>query len=181
MAKTSTTPELLIVALQDLNDGEYAVVDRISSFAAGVSPALARFIHDERERATRQYARLKKALAALGAPPTDAPNIWLRAELDDAARDYETIVPGALRDIALVGAFRKAKQSERVSYETAIGLAAVTGNAGLEASLLLCRDEEVAADATLARLLQDLLAQISEWRSISQRTDRAGLRLNKQA
>lgn len=162
MKKTSTVQELLIVALRDLNDGEHAVVERISSFAAGVSPALARHIDDERERATRKYARLEKALDALGASPTDAPNIWLRAELDDAVRDYETIVPGPLRDIALVGALRKAKQSERVSYETVIGLAAVTGNADLEASLLLCRDEEVAADATLARLLQDLLAQILE-------------------
>ncbi len=161
MAKTSTTQELLVVALQDLNDGEHAVVERAPPFATGVSPALARYIKDEVERAARQSTRLEKALDVLDAPPTDAPNIWLRAELDDAARDYETIVPGRLRDIALVGAFRKAKQSERVSYETAVGLAAVTGNAGLEASLQLCRDEEEAADATLERLLQELLAQIS--------------------
>jgi ferritin-like metal-binding protein YciE len=160
MAKTGTTRNLLIVALQDLNDGEHAVVARIPSLAAGVSQGLARYITEERARAERQCARLEQALGALEAPATDAPNIWLRAELDDAARDYETIVPGALRDIALVGAFRKAKQSERVSYETAVGLAAATGDADLESSLQLCRDEEETADAALARLLQDLLAQV---------------------
>ena len=91
---------------------------------------------------------------------TGPPNIWLRAILDDAARDYETIVPGPLRDIALVGAFRKGQQSARVSYETAIGLARVTGRSDIETRLLLCRDEEAAADAALARLQQDLLGEI---------------------
>jgi len=161
MAKTSTAQELLIVALQDLNDGEHALVERLQAFAGEISPGLAAYLAEERERAARQSARLEAALDDLGAAATDAPNIWLRAELDDAARDYETIVPGHLRDIALVGAFRKAKQSERVSYETAAGLARVTGKAGLETELLLCRDEEAAADAGLAQLLQLLLAQIN--------------------
>lgn len=161
MTKTSTAQQLLIVALQDLNDGEHAVVERIPSFAVGVSPALARYINDERERAARQSTRLENALDALGASPIDAPNIWLRAELDDAARDYETIVPGPLRDVALVGAFRKAKQSERVSYETAVALARATGKSVLQTCLLLCRDEEAAADDALKQLLQNLLIQIS--------------------
>ena len=160
MAKTGTAHELLIVALQDLNDGEHAVAARIVSIARKVSPGLARYMIDERHRAARQSARLEAALKAFDAPATDAPNLWLRAELDDAARDSKTIVPGPLRDIALVGAFRKAKQSERVSYETAVGLAKVTGQTGLARTLRLCRDEEAEADATLALLLQDLLAEV---------------------
>jgi ferritin-like metal-binding protein YciE len=160
MAKTGTARELLIVALQDLNDGERAVTERLPAFADGVSAGLAGYLSEERDRAAAQSARLEQSLAGLGAPATDAPNIWLRANLDDAARDYRTIVPGDLRDIALVGAFRKAQQSARVSYETALGLAGTVGNPALADDLALCRDEEAAADAALARLLQALLARI---------------------
>lgn len=160
MGNTSTVRDLLIVALQDLNDGERAVIERVPGFADGVGAGLADHIAAELERARHQAQRLERALDDLGAPATDAPNLWLRAELDDAARDYETIAPGALRDIALVGAFRKARQSERVSYETAIGLARVSGKSGLATALERSRDEEAAADAELARLLHDLLARI---------------------
>ncbi|HEY6813987.1 MAG TPA: DUF892 family protein [Croceibacterium sp.] len=157
MPKTGTAEQLFIVALQDLYDAEQAVIERAPSFEADISPGLAAYLSEERRRASAQAARLKDILDTLDAPATDAPNIWLRAELDDAARDYETIVPGPLRDIALVGAFRKAKQSERVSYETAAGLARAIGRTDLEASVQICRDEELAADGELAKLLQDLL------------------------
>lgn len=160
MAKTVTARELLVVALQDLNDAEHAVTERLPSFGTDISPGLANYLAEERERAARQAARLEAALRQLDAAMTDAPNIWLRATLDDAARDYETIAPGTLRDIALVGAFRKAKQSERVSYETALGLAAAIGESALEADLRHSRDEEAAADERLARLLEELLGQI---------------------
>lgn len=160
MAKTGTARELLIVALQDLNDAEHAVVERIPSFDEEISPGLASYLAEERERAARQAARLEAALRQLDAAMTDAPNIWLRATLDDAARDYGTIVPGSLRDIALVGAFRKAKQTERVSYETALGLAAAISESAHETDLRLSRDEEAAADHGLARLLEELLGQI---------------------
>lgn len=162
MAKTRTVHELLIVALQDLNDGEHAAIERLAPFERDVSTGLAAFVAEERARAARQAGRLERWLDAFGAPATDAPNIWLRAVLDDASRDYRTIVPGPLRDIALVGAFRKGKQSERVSYETAIGLARATEKPDLEASLVLCRDEEAEADAALAQLLDDLLVEIEE-------------------
>ena len=161
MAKTDTARDLLVVALQDLHDAERAVVERHRSFCTGVSTGLESYLREEGQRAAEQGARLEKLLAGLDAPATDAPNIWLRAALDDAARDYQTIVPGTLRDIALVGAFRKAKQSERVSYETAIGLAQVCGQAEVAASLLVSRNQEASADEGLASLLQALLAQIS--------------------
>lgn len=160
MAKTETTAELLVVAMQDLNDGEHAVIDRLPFFENDISAGLSSYLSDERERAARQSARLEASLSALNASATDAPNIWLRAVLDDATRDYETIVPGPLRDIALVGAFRKGKQSERVSYETAVGLAKVTNDPDLATSLQICRDEEASADDELERLLQDLLGGI---------------------
>jgi ferritin-like metal-binding protein YciE len=86
-----------------------------------------------------------------------APNIWLRAILDDADRDTENVEKGNLLDIALVGAIRKAKQAERVSYETAMALAANLGGADT-ATLEATRDEEAAADGALADCLVRLTA-----------------------
>lgn len=162
MPKTSTARELLVVALQDLNDAERAAVERLPSFEREVSPGLATFLSQARETAAEQAARLERALDLLDASAIDTPNIWLRGILDDAARDYDTIIPGPLRDVALVGAFRKGKQAARVSYETAVGLASVPGNRDLETGLLHCRDEAAAGDAALAQLLQVLLAGMSE-------------------
>jgi ferritin-like metal-binding protein YciE len=96
----------------------------------------------------------------LEASPVGAPNIWLRAVLDDAARDARAIAAGPLRDIALVGAFRKGKQSERVSYETAIGLAEALAAPEAATLLTASRDEETEADADLAQVLAALLKTI---------------------
>ncbi|MBO9516433.1 MAG: DUF892 family protein [Porphyrobacter sp.] len=160
MAKTRTANELLIVALQDLNDAERAMVERLPSLQSNLSPGLGKFVGEELTRAEEQRRRLDQWLTILDAPATDAPNIWLRAVIDDATRDYETIEPGVLRDIALVGAFRKGIQAERVSYETALGLARSTGKPDLEGSLRICRDEEAAADLDLATLLDSLLTDL---------------------
>ena len=72
----------------------------------------------------------------------------------------QTIAAGPLRDIALVGALRKAKQSERVSYETAIALARALGLGDAAATLETIRDEEHAADAALAGLLTALCREL---------------------
>ena len=66
-------------------------------------------------------------IEGLGADRQGPRNIWLRAVLEDAERDVATTAAGRWRDVALVGAFRKGKQAERVSYETAIALAGHLG------------------------------------------------------
>ena len=66
---------------------------------------------------------------------------------------------GPLRDTALIGAFRKGKQAERVSYETAIALAAGLGRSEDAALLTRSRNEEAAADARLAQLLQSTVSK----------------------
>ena len=73
--------------------------------------------------------------------------------IDDAHRDSRSILAGPLRDIALIGAFRKGKQAERVSYETAIMLAELIERPSFASTLTECRDEEAAADERLAALL----------------------------
>ena len=75
--------------------------------------------------------------------------------------DAATIAAGPLRDIAITGALRKAKQSERVSYETALALADLLGLDEAAATLTTIRDEEQAADEALADILQRLCADQS--------------------
>lgn len=160
MTETATATDLLIVAVQDLHDAERAWIERLPEFAGKTGETVAAFIEAERARSAGQASRLMQVARGLEASPVGAPNIWLRAILDDAARDAATIVAGPLRDIALVGAFRKGKQSERVSYETAIGLAEALALPDAAALLTASRDEEAEADADLADILASLLETI---------------------
>lgn len=155
MPETGTARDLLVVAIQDLLEGERAWVERLPRLAA--PDTLAGYVSDELARSREQRARLGTLLGELGVAAETMPNIWLNAILDDARRDSETIVDGPLRAIAMVGAFRKAKQSERVSYETAIGLAEAFGMVEAVTLLTRSRDEEAAADDALAKMLEALL------------------------
>ena len=159
MSMTATPLALLVVAMQDLRDGEQAWMEMLPILHERLPEALPAYVEAERERSDAQRGRLDALLADLDTPEA-MPNIWLRAILDDAKRDSETIADGPLRAIAMVGAFRKGKQSERVSYETAIGLAAALGRTEAADALTRSRDEEAAADAALAALLAELLQSI---------------------
>ena len=161
MTKTATPDQLLIVALQDLHDAERAWGERRAGLRAGAGEAVAAFLDADTVRSARQAADLADLLGELGGDVAGDPNIWLRAILDDAERDIASTIAGPLRDTALVGAFRKGKQAERVSYETAIALAARTGKARAEAVLRDCRDAEAAADAELAALLARTVGELS--------------------
>jgi ferritin-like metal-binding protein YciE len=158
MADVKTDADLLINALQDLHDAEKAMVERLPEIADNVDDSQLRSIFDEdAARSAEQQRRVANLLERREAEVEGAPNIWLRAILDDAARDSETVEHGHLLDIALLGAIRKGKQAERVSYETAIALAQKLG--GDDAPTLeLIRDEEAATDAALAELLTRLTA-----------------------
>ncbi|WP_066664083.1 MULTISPECIES: DUF892 family protein [unclassified Sphingomonas] len=160
MADTATPTALLIVALQDLHDAELAWIERSAELQRNASYRIASYLAEEARAAQAQAGRLTSAIAALDGEVEGPPNIWLRAILDDAARDAETIAPGPLRDTALVGAFRKGKQAERVSYETAIGLARRMNHDDLVRTLTVSRDEEARTDAALVLLLDTVLRDL---------------------
>lgn len=161
MSQLATTPlDLFILALQDLHDGECAWTDRV--------PEIAERIEDERLAAALQSAtgqgreragRLAAIATALRVDITGAENIWLRAILEDAHRDTTMIEQGPLLDIALIGAFRKGVQADRVSYETAIALARSLGLGDAERAMTLSRDQLTGTDETLAGLLQEIAAR----------------------
>lgn len=156
---TKTPKALLLVAVQDLHDAESAWIERIDAFAQKTE-ALGDFLAGQKTRSTAQRDRLKAIAGQLDGEVQGPANIWLRAILDDADRDCATIVAGPLRDIAVVGAFRKGIQSERVSYETAIGLAGKLDYGKTADALTRSRDEEAAADDELARLLTERIQSI---------------------
>ena len=162
MAEVKDPTALLVMAVRDLYDGESALAGRLASIRENASdPDFAAFIAADAERSTRQRGQLAAIARSLGEAPGGQANIWLRAILDDADNDAATITAGPLRDIALTGALRKAKQSERVSYETALALADLLGLDEAAATLTTIRDEEQAADEALADILQRLCADQS--------------------
>lgn len=163
MAEVETARALLIMALQDLHDGERALAERLPDVRDNArDEAFRRLIDEDRERSARQRDAVAGIARALDAEPQDEPNIWLRAILDDADNDAETIAAGPLRDTALAGALRKGKQSERVSYETALALARRLELADAARTLKGIRDEEQAADEALAEVLERLSGELPE-------------------
>lgn len=160
MAEVKNTTALLIMALQDLHDGELALEQRLGAVRDNARDGEFRgLIEDDRDRSIRQRETLAMTARSLGGEPQDQPNIWLRAILDDADNDARTITPGPLRDTALVGALRKGKQAERVSYETAMALARRLKLDEAANSLARIRDEEQEADDQLAALLERLTSR----------------------
>jgi ferritin-like metal-binding protein YciE len=160
MTQTSTTAELFIVAIQDLLDAKQAWIERSDALGEHAGKGIMTFLADQHSQAETHTQRLTEVLRERGAALQGPPNIWLRAILDDATRDAKTIMAGELRDIALCGAFRKGKQSERVSYETAIHLAGRLADAQARATLNACRDDEIEADARLEQLLVALIEEV---------------------
>ncbi len=157
MAEVESGTSLLLMALSDLFDGEAAMAGRLPTVRGHARDAeLIAIIANDQTNSDRQRHELAAITHSLGQAPGGPPNIWLRAILDDADSDAETIAPGPLLDIALTGALRKGKQSERVSYETAIGLAEALGLDDAAQSLRTIRDEEAATDDALAAVLEKL-------------------------
>lgn len=157
MAEVESSKALLIMALQDLHDGELAMAERLPKVREHARDEDFRQLIDrDRERSAGQRDSLAGVARSLDAEPQDEPNIWLRAILDDADNDAGTVAAGPLRDIALVGALRKGKQAERVSYETALALARHLELDKAAGTLARIRDEEQAADDALAQVLERL-------------------------
>jgi ferritin-like metal-binding protein YciE len=76
--------------------------------------------------------------------------------LDDADRDAGSHQPGPVLDIALVGAVRKAKAAEIVSYDTAIALARRLEDTTMAAVLEAGRASSIATDTALRERLAAL-------------------------
>jgi ferritin-like metal-binding protein YciE len=150
MAEVEDARALLLMAVQDLFDAEAAMVERLPVVRSHVrDEALAQLIERDEAHSKSQRDTLGRIARELGAEGEGERNIWQRAILDDADNDARTIAPGPLLDIAL----RKGKQSERVSYETALALAGRLGLEEARAALTAVRDEEQAMDEALAEVL----------------------------
>jgi ferritin-like metal-binding protein YciE len=156
MPHVETAQALLVNALHDLHDAERVMAERLPAIADEASDVSLRELLDEdAARSTSHQRKVATLLERRDAEIEGAPNIWLSAILDDAARDIETVEKGTLLDIALIGAIRKGKQAERVSYETAIALAEALG--GEDAPTLeAIRHEEATNDAVLMAILAEL-------------------------
>lgn len=157
MAEVETTPDLFVMALKDLHDGARAMADRLPSVRANLdNEDLRDLVEEDARRSAGERDRLADIIRGLDAEDEDARNIWLRAILDDADNDAATIVRGRLRDIALVGALRKGKQSQRVSYETAVALAGMLGNREAAKQLDGMAEDAEQTDTALAQGLARL-------------------------
>lgn len=152
MGKTATREELLTACAQDLHAGEQLLVNHLPDIVEHVrDPALRGLIDAQIGQSASQAQRLRQAEDDIDGPP----NLWMAGIMADAERDTRSIEPDPLLDVALIGAIRKAKASEIVSYETAVATANALGRESVKIfdSIL---QEERAADAALQVRLREL-------------------------
>lgn len=152
MTQTASSPALLHAAVQDLHAAKRLQVERLPGLAEAAGDRLAALIREEAARTSAQARRIKDA----GVDTAGPENLWMAGVLDDARRDARSHQAGRLRDIALIGALRKGKAAEIVSGDTALALAAETGDGALAAIVAANREEEIATDRALAALLAEL-------------------------
>ena len=155
MTRTSSHAALLRIAAQDLHAGKRLLEARLPALRdAARGPALVAAIDELIAEARTQAERF----AALGLDLDGPRNLWMAGILDDADRDADSHEPGALRDIALVGALRKAMAAQIVSSETALALARRTEQADFAAAVQANHADEAATDARLRDRLAALTA-----------------------
>ena len=79
-------------------------------------------------------------------------NLWVTGLLEDALRDLQTLPPGLLLDIAIIGSTRKLLGAELASIETALALARELGD-GRVGGIAKMYDSCVERDQALRGLL----------------------------
>lgn len=150
MAKTASYDELLTVCIQDLHAAETILRDTLSTIVKHANaPKLAALL----EQAKQQAEEAMAALAATGRHSGGSRNLWMAGIAKDARRDTKSVEQGPLLDAAIIGAIRKAKAAQIVSYDTAIAVAATIGEPAIEEVLVAIRKAAVAIDRRLAKLL----------------------------
>lgn len=155
MSKPATAAELLTVCVQDLHAGAVLLAQRLPAIAeAAATPALRDHLIGIAERSGEGARRYR----ATGEPIDGADNLWMDGILVDAERDTRDERYGSLRDVALIGAVRKALAARIVSDETAIALADRTGSRAVRDVAEREREQARADDARLRVLLDELAA-----------------------
>lgn len=155
MARTASYDALLTVCIQDLHEGETQLGGALSKIAAAANdPALRRLL----DRAATAADAAAETLAATGRHVGGATNLWMAGILDDARRDTRSIDPGPLLDAAIVGAVRKAKAAQVVSYDTAIGIARALAQDEAARSLEAIRQAAMSISRRLANRLPGRLS-----------------------
>lgn len=159
MSKPSTAAELLTVCVQDLHAGAVLLAQRLPAIAGtAASPELRDHLRAMAARSGESARRFRET----GEPVGGADNLWMDGILADAERDTRDERQGCLRDVALVGAVRKALAARIVSDETAMALAERTGSHGVQEAADRERDQSQADDARLRSMLIDLAAAAVE-------------------
>ena len=150
MSKAESFDALLTVCIQDLHAGEVLLRDVLPGVAKFANaPALV----EQLDAVLADTAPAIAALAETGRHQAGDKNLWMAGICDDMRRDTWSVEPGALLDAAMIGAVRKAKAAQIVSYDTAIAVAEVLAKRDVAVALTTIRERAVMADRRLARLL----------------------------
>lgn len=149
---TNDRHELLTLCIQDLAEGRRQSADQLPDIAARAGADLRLVLEDIAINHAADIAIFRQ----LGMATTGPDNLWMQGIMADARRDTTSTDDGPLRDIALVGAVRKAVMADLVSLETARALADTLDQHDLAAALAAMHDQARDFDARLHELLHQM-------------------------
>jgi ferritin-like metal-binding protein YciE len=150
MAKTASFDELLTVCIQDLYAAEVMLRDTLPGVSKHAnSPKLATLF----DRILAEAGIAVEMLIATGRHAGGDDNLWMAGICKDMRRDTRSIERGPLLDAAMIGAVRKAKAAQIMSYDTAIAVAAALRQAAIGEALRAIRTSAVGSNRTLANRL----------------------------
>ena len=150
MGRTASYDELLTVCIQDLYAAEVILGDTLPTIVKHANaPGLATLV----EQTSKRAVEAANDLAATRRHSGGARNLWMAGIVDDARRDTKSVEKGPLLDAAIIGAIRKAKAAQIVSYDTATAVAATLQKDDLVETLMTIRKDAIAINRRLARLL----------------------------
>ncbi len=145
--------DLLIDQLHDLHSAERQLVEALPRMAeAALGENLKQGFLDHLEQTRAHVARLEQSLAKLGAEPGGKTCRAMQGLVAEGEEAIELEAPGAIRDVALVGAARRVEHYEIAAYKAARGLAGAVDEGTVADLLQQTLDEECDSDKRLCAL-----------------------------
>lgn len=151
--------ELLLDEIKDIYHAEKQLVKALPKMAkACESEDLAGALKEHLAETQNQVVRLEKVFQLLKTPPKAKTCKAMQGLVEEGSEAVEDHDPGAIRDLAIIGAAQRVEHYEISAYGTARALAEQVGNMQIAKLLQQTEDEEKGADEKLSEIAKAIYA-----------------------
>ena len=153
MPSSPTLRDFLIDQLNDLYSAEQQLLSALPQMAeAATGENLKQGFLDHLEQTKVHAERLEKAFAKLDVAAGEKTCLAMKGLVAEGAEAIELDAPGAIRDVALIGAARRVEHYEIAAYKSTRSLAGAVDEEAVADLLQQTLDEECDSDTRLCAL-----------------------------